>query len=306
MEKNPVEVYLGQCSCIEEVDPSVGTRAVFRHLEALHAYDKAVDWEAWFKERPEELNRIIGILQNDPSYNTYSEHVLNGMGYWDKALLVTPANLSNVDVFGHMVAPATWHKMGQRDNGKTLRLMADLSASMGLTWGRKLAFRTPHSTALAFYQGSLEAAVESYRSGNSHEKLERWCKQASTMTMLDTWQLFVERYPDCSALLVCYCIQKQQNPGVVDFLAQWAIDQPAQHALMYAFVQQSPIPWALSEDVTFGTDIQARTRDVRLLLSSLLTPTHEPVEFFRACAGMHLDTSFASTATLALPEGLNL
>lgn len=302
MHAHPVDVYLGGQDRIEKVDPGVGTRAVFRHLEKLHAYDQKADWEAWFEQKPDELHRVIGILQNDPAYNTYSEHVLNGMGHWTKENLISGANLSNVDVFGHMVAPATWHALGKRDDGGILNTMVKTSASMGLSWGRTLAFKTPHSTALAFYQGSLQDAVESYRSGHGHEQLERWCKQASKMTMLDTWELFVERYPDCSALLVCYCLETQLNPAMCDFLSQWAVEHPAQHALMYAFVQQSPIAWSLHEDVTFGTDVHERTRDVRLLLSSLLDPTHEPVPFLRACMQMHLDAPQASMQALPLPQ----
>lgn len=302
MHEHPVDVYLGGQDRIEKVDPNVGTRSVFRHLEKLHAYDQSPDWEAWFEQKPDELHRVIGILQNDPAYNTYSEHVLNGMGHWTKENLISGANLSNVDVFGHMVLPATWHALGNRDDGSILNTMVQTSASMGLAWGRTLAFKTPHSTALAFYQGSLQAAVESYRSGQSHEQLERWCKQASKMTMLDTWELFVKRYPDCSALLVCYCLQAQLNPAMGNFLSKWAVEHPTQHALMYAFVQQSPIPWSLYEEVTFGTDVHERTRDVRLLLSSLLDPTHEPVQFLRVCMQMHLGAPEASTQALPLPQ----
>ena len=306
MAKHPVDVYLGEYPNMDAVDPGVGARAVFRHLERMYAYNEERNWASWFEERPEDLNRVIGILQNDPSYNTYSEHVLDGMGYWTKENLVSSTNLSNVDVFGHMVAPATWHMLGQRDHGDILKEMVTVSANLGLSWGRTLAFKTPHSTALAFYQSSLQAAVDGYRSGDSYEELERWCKLASKMPMLDTWQLFVERYPDCSALFVCHCIQTQHNPGTSDFLAAWAQKHPAQHALVYAFVQQSPIAWSLNEDVSFGTNVHERTEHARLLLSSFLTPTADPVQFLRAFAGMQLNTPEVPSLVLALPPGMDL
>lgn len=298
-----LNIYLGDKTNIADVDPAVQAQVVFKHLERLHGDFYTLPWEKWFLERGPELNAMLGALQKDPAYHTYSEHFIKGMPFWDSELILSNENVDSVISFGLFISESVWHQLGRRDGGT---LLAQLSGRVSQHRNTDLLLQagrsSPQAMAIGFYTGFLDRAVHAYRTTGQSTELNHWCERAGKENTFETWDLLCKRYPDASTLLAFHALGNNSSTGMLDFVKTWAVRNPEQHEALYSYLQHGPHRWAVSEDPSFGTDVAERCQDKHALMQSLFPDVKDAGHYFHTYANAFVPT--LSQEALALPDGL--
>lgn len=298
-----LDIYLGDKKNMADVDATVQAQVVFRHLERLSAENYTIPWQKWFIERGPELNAMLGVLQKDPSYHTYSEHFIKGMPFWDSNLVLSKENADSVLSFGFYLSETVWHQLGRRDGGTLLAQLSGLIAQNQHTDLLLQAGRTsPQAMAIGFYTGFLDRAVHTYRTTGQSTELNHWCERASKVNTLETWSLFCQRYPDAGVLLAFHALGNNNSTDMLNFVKTWFKSHPEQHEAMYSYLQHGPHRWATSEDPAFGTDVAARSSDKGAFMQSLFPEVKDPGHYFHTYT--HAFRQLSHPEEFSLPEGI--
>lgn len=284
-------------------DPETPATAAFRYVEKFHAFDQTIPWAAWFAEQPEELNRVLGLIQQSVSYHTYSEHFLSGMQHWERGLLLSPEHMTSLVSFGFTVNESVWHALGRRKNGEVLiEMVGAVRAATNLDLATGRGGNVHRAAAVGLYTGHVQRFVDDWRSGNNVRTIGQWCERAGKNPMVQTWELFCEKYPDLGGLLV-YCALNHQNTSEgKEFARAWLVNHPGQHEALYAYIYYGPHTWGISHDMTYGTEVAKNAREKGALMTSLFPEVKDVETYLRTYA--HLFTMHAPPAVIALPEDM--
>ena len=237
MLPNPVDIYYNAYAT-QLFDELSGAERIFSFLSQLYADETPAPWDEWFESKNEDLHLVIQQLQKSPSYSVYVEHLFAGMPYWNAANLTSAVHISSLSTMHRDVNETTWHGLGQRDNGQTLKTIADaVTKEMGRDFMTAAMRASPHATAIGFYNGFLEAHTQASENNDYSPEMYDWCARLSHEHLPLTQSLFLANYSNASFLWALYALnrlERNQEKTNTD-IKRWMIEQPAQSDALLAY-----------------------------------------------------------------------
>ena len=303
MLPNPVDVYYNTYATQLFDDPS-GVARVFSFLERLYAEKTTVPWDVWFEEKEDELHAVIQHLQQSPSYSVYVEHLFAGMPYWNADNLTNAVHISSLTTMHREINEATWHGLGQRENGQILKTVVDAATQyMGRDFMKVAMRASPHATAIGFYNDFLAEHTHRLENNDYSSELYAWCDRLSNDNLPLTQTLFLSNYSSASFLWAVHALKRApHNEGQSDVdIKLWIIEQPAQSEALYAYLMHETHYWKTPPTLLGDATVNEKTWRNAQLIKSIYPDIPSVGQYVHAYTELFNQTPFNAKTSLPLP-----